>query len=190
MSLDAPNCAPAYGSAPKHVQKLRGCATVVIGYTMSLVHGRLAVTVHTQTLLSAVSRLAITQTRAAGTAAKVAGVNPTSYAILSELQLDGFLTNGQLAERLGMSTGGVTPALDRLERARLVERSPNPADRRSSIIAITPGGEGILRGASHLLADELAAAIAALDEHDLDVVVRFLRQANDAYEAVQHGLES
>lgn len=146
-------------------------------------------TVHTQSLLVAVSRLAITQTRAAGTAAKVAGVNPTSYAILSELRLDGFLTNGQLAERLGMSTGGVTPALDRLERASLVERSPNPADRRSSIIAITPAGEGILRGASRLLADEIEPAIEALDEHELDVVVRFLSQVADAYEAVQHHLE-
>lgn len=146
-------------------------------------------TVHTQSLLVAVSRLAITQTRAAGTAAKVAGVNPTSYAILSELHLDGFLTNGQLAERLGMSTGGVTPALDRLERASLVERSPNPADRRSSIIAITPGGEGVLRGASHLLADEIEPAVEALDEHERDVVVRFLSQVTDAYEAVQHRLE-
>jgi DNA-binding MarR family transcriptional regulator len=171
------------------VQKLCALEPFVIGYTLSLVHGRAQVTVHTQPLLVAVSRLAITQTRAAGTAAKVAGVNPTSYAILSELSLEGFLTNGQIAERLGMSTGGVTPALDRLERAGLVERSPNPADRRSSIVAITADGEDVLREASGVLATELDPRIDAMDEQERETVLRFLADVSDAYDAVQHRLE-
>lgn len=146
-------------------------------------------TVQGKTLLVAVSRLSITQTRAAGTAAKVAGVNSTSYAILSELSLDGWLTNGQIAERLGMSTGGVTPALDRLERSGFVERSPNPADRRSSVVSITPDGQGVLREASELLASELEGFIEELDERDRETILRFLVRANDAYEAVQESLD-
>ena len=146
-------------------------------------------TVQGKTLLVAVSRLSITQTRAAGTAAKVAGVNSTSYAILSELSLDGWLKNGQIAERLGMSTGGVTPALDRLERSGFVERSPNPADRRSSVVSITPDGQGVLREASELLASELEGFIEELDERDRETVLRFLVRANDAYEAVQESLD-
>jgi DNA-binding MarR family transcriptional regulator len=147
------------------------------------------VTVQGKTLLVAVSRLSITQTRAAGTAAKVAGVNSTSYAILSELSLDGWLTNGQIAERLGMSTGGVTPALDRLERSGFVERSPYPADRRSSVVSITPDGQGVLREASELLASELEGFIEELDERDRETILRFLVRANDAYEAVQESLD-
>lgn len=146
-------------------------------------------TVQGKTLLVAVSRLSITQTRAAGTAAKVAGVNSTSYAILSELSLDGWLTNGQIAERLGMSTGGVTPALDRLERSGFVERSPNPADRRSSVVSITPDGQGVLRDASELLASELEGFIEELDERDRETILRFLVRANDAYETVQESLD-
>jgi DNA-binding MarR family transcriptional regulator len=147
------------------------------------------VTVQGKTLLVAVARLAITQTRAAGTAAKVAGVNTTSYAILSELSLDGWLTNGQIAERLGMSTGGVTPALDRLERSGFIERSPNPADRRSSVVSIKPDGEGVLRQASDLLAAELEVALDGMDDHERETVLRFLVRTNDAYEAVQERLE-
>lgn len=146
-------------------------------------------TVQGKTLLVAVSRLSITQTRAAGTAAKVAGVNSTSYSILSELSLDGWLTNGQIAERLGMSTGGVTPALDRLERSGFVERSPNPADRRSSVVSITPDGQDVLRQASELLASELEGFIDELDERDREIILRFLVQANDAYETVQERLD-
>lgn len=141
-------------------------------------------------MLVAVSRLSITQTRAAGTAAKVAGVNPTSYAILSELSLDGWLTNGQIAERLGMSTGGVTPALDRLERSGLIERNPNPADRRSSVVSITPKGQEVLRDAADVLAGELEGFIDSMDEKERETVLRFLIEANDAYVAVQEKLDT
>ncbi|MCW3041356.1 MAG: MarR DNA-binding transcription regulator [Solirubrobacterales bacterium] len=146
-------------------------------------------TIHGNALLVAVSRLSITQTRAAGTAAKVAGVNPTSYAILSELALDGGLTNGQIAERLGMSTGGVTPALDRLERSEMIERNPNPADRRSSVVSITPRGQEVLRGAADVLADQLENVIDGMDERARETVLRFLTEANDAYVTVQERLD-
>jgi DNA-binding MarR family transcriptional regulator len=148
------------------------------------------VTVHGKTLLVAVTRLSITQTRAAGTAAKVAGVNPTSYAILSELSLDGWLTNGQIAERLGMSTGGVTPALDRLERSGFVVRNPNPADRRSSVNSMTPKGEEIMRTAADVLAEELDAFIDSLAERERETILRFLIEANDAYVTVQRRLDA
>jgi DNA-binding MarR family transcriptional regulator len=146
-------------------------------------------TVHGKTLMVAVTRLAITQTRAAGTAARVAGVNPTSYAILSELALDGWLTNGQIAERLGMSTGGVTPALDRLERSGFVERNPNPADRRSSVVSMTPRGEAVMRSAGDVLAQQLEGHVNSLGDADREAVLHFLIEANDAYTAMQKHLD-
>lgn len=156
----------------------------------SLLLRKALVTVHDKTLMVAVARLAITQTRAAGSAAKVAGVNPTSYAILSELALDGWLTNGQIAERLGMSTGGVTPALDRLERSGFVERHPNPADRRSSVVSMTLRGEEVMCAASDGLAHELNGHVSALTDAERAIVLRFLIEANDAYVAVQRRLDS
>lgn len=147
-------------------------------------------TVHGKTLLVAVTRLSITQTRAAGTAARVAGVNPTSYAILSELSLDGWLTNGQIAERLGMSTGGVTPALDRLERSGFVERNPNPADRRSSVVSMTAQGEAVMAAAQDVLAEELDSFISAMDDGERELILRFLIEVNDAYVKVQKRLDA
>jgi DNA-binding MarR family transcriptional regulator len=138
----------------------------------------------------AVARLGVTQTRAHSAAARAAGVNPTSWAILSELSLDGWLTNGQLAERLGMSTGGVTPALDRLVKLGYLERNPNPADRRSSIIAITPEGQRVLSRTTDALAAHLEQAIEALDEGEREATLRFLLEANDAYLAVQRLVDS
>jgi DNA-binding MarR family transcriptional regulator len=48
------------------------------------------------------------------------------------------LTPGRLAELSGLTTGAVTGVLDRLERARFVERRPDPADRRSVAIHASP----------------------------------------------------
>lgn len=108
-------------------------------------------------------------------------MNPSAYAILSELSLDGWLTNGQIAQRLGMSTGGVTPALDRLERPGYIERTPNPADRRSSVVSITKAGQDLLRRTTERLAEELDPLIDELSPREREAVLRFLITANDAY---------
>ncbi len=46
-----------------------------------------------------------------------------------------------LAGRLGVTTGTLTAMIDRLERNGLVERKPNPDDRRSYILTLTPAGQ-------------------------------------------------
>lgn len=45
-----------------------------------------------------------------------------------------------LAERLGVTTGTLTVTVDKLEKAGLAERLPNPEDRRSWFIGLTPRG--------------------------------------------------
>jgi MarR family transcriptional regulator, organic hydroperoxide resistance regulator len=45
-----------------------------------------------------------------------------------------------LGDATGQRPSTLTGVLDRLERRGLVERRPNPADRRSTLIALTPAG--------------------------------------------------
>jgi DNA-binding MarR family transcriptional regulator len=71
------------------------------------------------------------------------GVSATEYRILCALRRSGdpyALTPSQLTENLMMSSGGMTKRLDHLERNGLVERRPNPADRRGALIALLPAG--------------------------------------------------
>jgi DNA-binding MarR family transcriptional regulator len=51
--------------------------------------------------------------------------------ILLEL---GPTTAGELAKRLGLTTGAVTGVVDRLERARLARRVADPSDRRRVVV--------------------------------------------------------
>jgi DNA-binding MarR family transcriptional regulator len=57
---------------------------------------------------------------------------------LNVIQNAGGLTAGELAREVGVTTGAVTGALDRLESAGYAERRVDPADRRRIRLTITP----------------------------------------------------
>jgi MarR family transcriptional regulator, organic hydroperoxide resistance regulator len=62
------------------------------------------------------------------------GFNLTDSQVLNLLDLHHQATPGELAKLTGLTTGGVTVALDRLEKAGYVRRERNPDDRRSLIV--------------------------------------------------------
>ena len=62
------------------------------------------------------------------------GVNPTDLKCYSILRQTGPITAGDLAERTHLTTGAITGVIDRLEHARLVQRSRDPNDRRRIVL--------------------------------------------------------
>jgi DNA-binding MarR family transcriptional regulator len=67
------------------------------------------------------------------------GVNSTDLASLCLLLLHGPTPAGRLAELTGLTTGAVTGVVDRLEKAGLVRRELDPADRRRVIVTPDAG---------------------------------------------------
>jgi DNA-binding MarR family transcriptional regulator len=66
-----------------------------------------------------------------------AGHNATDMECLRLLFQKGIATPSELARQTGLTSGATTAMLDRLERADLIERRPNPDDRRGTLIAPT-----------------------------------------------------
>src|ERR1700761_1099607 len=66
-----------------------------------------------------------------------APLNPRHIAALEQL-LDGPVTVSELAARLGLTLTTVSGVLADLDRAGFIERHPDPADRRRTIVAISP----------------------------------------------------
>jgi len=64
-----------------------------------------------------------------------AGVNVTDMECLRLLFLKGTASPSELARHTGLTSGATTAMLDRLEHAGLIERRPNPNDRRGTLIA-------------------------------------------------------
>lgn len=62
------------------------------------------------------------------------GITATELETLELFNLYGAMTPGRLAELTGLTTGGVTRLIDRLERGGFVRREPDPEDRRRVIL--------------------------------------------------------
>ena len=63
-----------------------------------------------------------------------AGLNVTAMECLRYLFNKGIATPTELATHTGLTSGATTAMLDRLEKAGLIERRPNPDDRRGTLI--------------------------------------------------------
>ncbi len=90
--------------------------------------------------------------------------------VLFEIGLDG-ATPRDIRARLGLDSGYVSRMVRALERDGLVERKPNPADRRTKRLALTGAGRTELR-ALNRISDEMAASV--LDPLTADECERLL----------------
>jgi len=81
-----------------------------------------------------------------------------------------------IAEMLSITVGGTSKLVDRIERAGLCSRSPNPDDARSSVLALTRTGRRRLDAARGSFEDELEARLgAALAPERLDSLASTVR---------------
>ena len=75
------------------------------------------------------------------------GLQRGEFDVLASLRRSGepyMLSPTRLYEALMISSGGMTNRLDRLERAGLTERRPDPDDRRGKLIALTEAGRRVV----------------------------------------------
>jgi DNA-binding MarR family transcriptional regulator len=70
-------------------------------------------------------------------AARHAGVHRTDLHCLDLLTSRGPLSPSELARAMSLTSGGISIALGRLERAGYVRRVPNPDDRRGVVVEAT-----------------------------------------------------
>jgi DNA-binding MarR family transcriptional regulator len=79
------------------------------------------------------------------------------------------LTPSEIGERVLLPSASITATLDTLERRGWVRRGPNPDDRRSLLIEITPEGSAT--------ADQLLPGIRKLERDMLSVLTKSERTA-------------
>ena len=117
------------------------------------------------------------------------GLTEGEWKVLNHLQLTKTprRSAGQLAKRAELSTGAMTNRLDRLEKAGLVRRLPDPDDRRGVLVELTKEGRktweqtlGVQAAKELLIADALTKA----EQRELNALLRrlmreFERRAQD-----------
>lgn len=105
------------------------------------------------------------------------GVNATDMKCLDVIALDGSASPSALAQRTGLSTGATTAMIDRLERARLVERHPHPKDRRGTVVVLSRRATRELPSLFASLSRALEAVTSTYSETELRTLVDFFDKA-------------
>lgn len=88
------------------------------------------------------------------------GVNEQKWRVLRVLDEGGALDQSLLAERAVLQLPSLTRILQAMQDQGLVTRAPDPADRRRSIVTITPAGRAVI----DTNADASAALFARLED--------------------------
>lgn len=100
--------------------------------------------------------------------------------VVSHLAANGRrLRPSELAARLAVTSGTLTPMLDRLEAAGFVYREPNPADRRSVIVVLTDTGDEALAAYREQFRQAIESAIPLDLRRPLADCVAHLSEALD-----------
>jgi DNA-binding MarR family transcriptional regulator len=101
-----------------------------------------------------------------------AELSPTQGAALATIDCHGPLTPSELAARERIQRPTATRVLARLEESGLVERTPDPSDRRSSLVSATPGGRALLAAIRDRKDLYLAQQLDRLSPEDLAALDR------------------
>lgn len=107
-----------------------------------------------------------------------AGLETTSeqWKVLIMLWFEDGLTQQQLAEKTFKSKVSLVKLVDGLERRGLVNRNPDPNDRRSNRIFLTPKGTNIQEQLIGLAKKNLAQATTDVDPQELTICTKVLKQ--------------
>jgi DNA-binding MarR family transcriptional regulator len=81
-----------------------------------------------------------------------------------------------------LSSGAITNRIDMVEKLGLVERHPDPVDRRSVIIRLTPAGKRLADDAISSHFTELAKTMDVLDSSERDQLSDLLSKLLDSLE--------
>jgi DNA-binding MarR family transcriptional regulator len=103
------------------------------------------------------------------------GITPGQARALSVLRRHGEMRLSDLADHLRIVPRSTTEVIDALQAQGLVERSPDPADRRATLVTLTAAGTSIAEGVRAARAAEADAFFGRISDADRDDLARILR---------------
>lgn len=107
------------------------------------------------------------------------GLTPGEGRTLAHAARAGMVRQNVLAEQIGIEAMTLSTYIDRLETKGLVERVPDPNDRRAKLVRLTEAASEVLGGVNAAAASIRSDAAASMDAADWAVLLRLLRQARD-----------
>ena len=117
------------------------------------------------------------------------GVNGTDMECLGFLLSKRISTPTELAKYTGLSSGATTAMLDRLEKGGFIERRPNPADRRGTLIVLAKSGAEKVAPWFAPVGEAQNELISNYSEKELQLISDFFEQYAKIWEQERVKLE-
>src|SRR3954464_9698678 len=96
------------------------------------------------------------------------------------------LSPGKLLKETLVTSGTMTNRVDRLAARGLVERLPDPADRRGVLVQLTPSGRDAVDAAMADLLTHERALLGTISERDQQKIARVLRELVRPFDLEKH----
>ncbi|MFJ9726808.1 MarR family winged helix-turn-helix transcriptional regulator [Streptomyces sp. NPDC101209] len=117
------------------------------------------------------------------------GISRGEFDVLATLRRSGepyTLSPRQLSATLMLTTGGMTGRLDKLERAGLLRRSPDPHDRRALQVTLTDKGLEVIDQAVGAGLAVQTAALSSMDDEQAGQLAGLLRELLAGTQEAEH----
>lgn len=102
-------------------------------------------------------------------------LTPGEVRLLAQAARAGTVRQSVLAERIGVEAMTVSSYIDRLEARGLIERMPDPTDRRAKLIALTDAADAVLDQVKIFADEARRQAALSVDPGDWAAMLKVLK---------------
>jgi DNA-binding MarR family transcriptional regulator len=103
-------------------------------------------------------------------------ITPAQFRALRVLRRNGVQRLSELSDHLRIAARSTTEVVDALESRRLVQRRPDPGDRRAVLVELTEHGTTVLDAIREARGSEAERVFSLLSQADQDDLARILRK--------------
>ncbi|WP_433427593.1 MarR family winged helix-turn-helix transcriptional regulator [Nonomuraea sp. CA-141351] len=132
------------------------------------------------------NQAALTANRIVDQALAKAGLRRYHYSLLAALEEYGPASQASLGRRTGIDRSDMVATVNDLAERQLVERAPDPEDRRRNIITITEAGRRQLTELDRLLAGAQDEFLTPLPTADRQHLIELLTRLVDHHSGEHH----
>jgi len=132
-----------------------------------------------ETILPEIGETAHALRKAFGRRVASIGVTGAQWKVLFKLTLKPDLRQTDLADLLDIEPITLTRIIDRLQEAGLVERTPDPTDRRAWRLHVTEKAQPVVEQLRAIANDMTAEVFAGIDPQDIEITRRVLAQVRE-----------
>lgn len=97
-----------------------------------------------------------------------------AYAVLTALRDNEASSQASLADAIGADRTRIIAVLDDLQERNLINRQPDPSDRRSNLLSLTAAGRKTVAAAQKAIQDNERRILAGVSAADRDAFLRVL----------------